>query len=145
MIFLMMVNIQLPWLNKNDQCINFCFPFKTQRRLLEKRLLCPNYTFIHTTSPLHKEVNRGKMEQNSSICLQNSSPSLYNYILFILNQFPGSILEFSHQVNPNLVTWSILKHRNKTPSYLEKHQPEIYYYFFYIYDSLFFLASIGNL
>lgn len=56
-----------------------------------------------------------KVEQNSSICLPESSPSLYNYILFILNQFPSSLLEISYQVNLNLVTWGILKHRNKTP------------------------------
>lgn len=110
MIFLMMVNTQLPWLNKNDQCINFSFPFKHREGYYRDVQITHLFTQL-----LPKRWTEEKVEQNSSICLQNSSPSLYNYILFILIQLPSSVLEISHQVNPNLVTWGILKHRNKTP------------------------------
>lgn len=112
MIFLMMVNLQLPWLNKNDQCINFCFPFKHSEGYYRDVQIIHLFTQL---LPCTKRSTEEKVEQNSSICLQNSSPSLYDYILFILIQLPSSVLEISHQVNSNLVTWGILKHRNKTP------------------------------
>lgn len=116
MFFLTTVTIQLPWLwIKMTSVLIFASTSNT------KRPLCPNYTFIQTdnfsVAQQGPQRKRRFYPQNRTVCtrrvcLQNSSPSLYGYILFILNQeVPSPTPAISHQVNQNPVTWGILKHR----------------------------------
>lgn len=114
---------QLPWLNKNDHCLHFCFHFQ------HKTCYSQTAHLFRQTPPLHSKVHRGKgisalraelCAQAGTACITPAFLCVVISSLFYIKQ-SSALVVISHQGNQNPVTWSVLKHR-KNPNIIDREE-----------------------
>lgn len=67
----------------------FLLPLRnTEKAVTEKAIMSKLHIYSRNFSIAQTGQQRKRWNRTSSICLQNSSPSLYNYILFISKSIP---------------------------------------------------------